>query len=103
MAVKKTTLRSAVLTKEQKADVDAWKDAPVNYDEELPRFTKSQLSQFKRISNARQEGRKKQIVSLRLSSATMQKAKSLGRGYTSVLSRLLDIALSDPELVKRAL
>ena len=49
------------------------------------------------------EERIKQTVSLRLSPDTMNKAKALGRGYTSVLSRLLDLAINDTEMLKKCL
>ena len=42
----------------------------------------------------------KQTISLRLSPGTLNKAKALGKGYTSVLSRLLDLAINDEEMLK---
>jgi hypothetical protein len=33
----------------------------------------------------------------------MEKARALGKGYTSVLSRLLDAALNDEEMIKKCL
>lgn len=32
-----------------------------------------------------------------------EKAKKLGRGYNGILSRLLDMALSNPDMVKKCL
>ena len=58
------------------------------------------LAQFKKV---RQEERTKKTVSLRLSSATLKKAKEYGKGYTSFLSRLLDLAIQDESMVRKCL
>ena len=42
-------------------------------------------------------------VLLRLSPATIEKAKLLGKEYTGILERLLDLAVNDPETVKKCL
>lgn len=76
---------------------------PVGKDDEYPEFSEDELKQFKKISESRKESRQKQTVTLRLSQRTLKKAKSLGKGYTSVLSRILESALDDPDIVKRHL
>lgn len=76
---------------------------PVSKDDEYPEFSEDELKQFKKISESRKESRQKQTVTLRLSQRTLKKAKSLGKGYTSVLSRILESALDDPDIVKRHL
>ncbi|MEG1942855.1 MAG: BrnA antitoxin family protein [Angelakisella sp.] len=81
-------------------EVDA---SPVAPDEDCPEFSEAELMQFKRISNDRQADRNKQTVTLRLSPQALQRAKSLGKGYTSVLSRILESALENPENVKHHL
>lgn len=48
-------------------------------------------------------GEKKPVVAIRITPATLEKAKATGRGYTGFLSRLLDNAIDDPELVKKSL
>ncbi|MEG0179565.1 MAG: BrnA antitoxin family protein [Oscillospiraceae bacterium] len=77
--------------------------SPVVPDEDCPEFSEAELMQFKRISSDRQSARNKQTVTLRLSPQALQKAKSLGKGYTSVLSRILESALENPEIVKHNL
>ena len=62
-----------------------------------------QLAQFQRISAANREERCKQTVTLRLSPQTLRRAKSLGKGYTSVLSRILESALENPDIVRHYL
>jgi uncharacterized protein (DUF4415 family) len=85
------------LTEEELKEIAALENRPVAYDEDSPELTIEQIKQFKRME------RSKQTVSIRLSPQTLAKAKALGKGYTSVLSRLLDVAINDDELDKRCL
>lgn len=73
---------------------------PPVFDEDSPEMTAEQLLQFKRMNH---ENRIKQTVSLRLSPDTLKKAKQYGKGYTSFLSRLLDAAIDDEELVRKCI
>lgn len=43
------------------------------------------------------------IVIVRISPATLKKAKEYGKGYTGLLSRLLDIAINDEEMVRKCI
>lgn len=45
----------------------------------------------------------KQTVAIRMSPQALEKARSLGKGYTSVLSRILEAALADNETLKHYL
>lgn len=88
------------LTEDEREDLENAAKQPVVYDEDCPELTEEMLAQFKRVN---WEERVKQTVSLRLSPDTLKKAKALGKGYTSILSRLLDLAINDTELLKKCL
>ncbi len=104
VATKRVTItKNQKLTPEQLSMMQAAIDAPVIYDEELPKQTAEQLAQFRRLSEIKRAERRKQNVTLRLSSVALEKARSLGKGYTSVLSRILENALNDPELIRKYL
>ncbi len=103
MIVKKTIDISAPLTDKQIKELEALKDRPVEFDEDCPELTESELKQFSRISEANRAARNKQTVTIRLSPQALKTAKSLGKGYTSVLSRILENALSDKETIKHFL
>ena len=90
-------------TSEQIKILENAKKLTVYEDDEYPAFTEEELSKFKRISDEKKIGRQKQTVTLRLSGQALSKAKSLGKGYTSILSRILENALEDPEIVKHYL
>ena len=91
------------LTKKQLKMLEEMDKASIVYDEDSPEFTEEELKQFKRVSETKRDERNKQTVSIRLSPQAIKKAKSLGKGYTSVLSRILEAALNDNELIKKYL
>ena len=93
----------AHLTRKQLEELEAAKKLPPVYDEESPELTEKQIAEFMEIAKQQRDERRKQVVSLRISPATLRKAKALGRGYTGILSRLLDLAIDDPDLVKKCL
>lgn len=103
MIIRKEIDMNEPLTEEQKIMLEALKTRPVQPDEECPELTDEQLSRLARVSEMRRIERRKQTVTLRLSPQALKTAKSLGKGYTSVLSRILENALTDAELIKRYL
>ena len=70
------------------------------FDDDSPMLMREQLMQFKRINH---ENRTKPTISLRISPATLKKAKQYGKGYTGLLSRLLDAAIDDEDLVRKCI
>jgi uncharacterized protein (DUF4415 family) len=103
MIVRKEIDLTAPLTADQKKMLEALKEKAVHPDEDCPELTEEQLDQMVRVSEMRREERRKQTVTLRLSPQAVRTAKSLGKGYTSVLSRILESALTDTELIKHYL
>ena len=103
MIVRKEIDLTQPLTPSQVEMLHNLESKPISPDEDCPELTMDQLAQFQRISAANREERCKQTVTLRLSPQTLRRAKSLGKGYTSVLSRILESALENPDIVKRYL
>ncbi len=108
----------APLTDEQKEELKKADKMPITFDEDCHELTPEQLYEYKiaskpfyidelkalkEISKQRQQDRVKQTVAIRLSPQALEKAKSLGKGYTSVLSRILEDALNNKEALKRFL
>ncbi|MCD8249133.1 MAG: BrnA antitoxin family protein [Lachnospiraceae bacterium] len=91
------------LTEEQENMLREAEKLPIVFDEDSPELTDEELAQFYRISEKRREDRKKQPVTLRLSPQALNTAKSLGKGYTSVLSRILESALKDKDVIQKYL
>ena len=103
MIVRKEIDLTQPLSPTQKEMLNDLASRTVTPDEEYPELTAEQLAQFRRISASNREERCKQTVTLRLSPQALRRAKSLGKGYTSVLSRILESALENPDIVKHHL
>ena len=103
MIIRKDIDFSEGLTPEQIQMLEALKDVTPEPDEDSPAFTKEELVHFKKMADQKREERRKQSVTLRLSPQSLSKARSLGKGYTSVLSRILENALNDNKLIEQYL
>lgn len=90
-------------TEEQIKELEALKDIPAEPDEDCPELTDKQLAEMVLLHKSRLELQKKQVVSIRLSSGALQKAKALGKGYTSILSQILEKALTDNKILRQLL
>ena len=101
--VKKEINFSEGLSEEQIEMLRNLEKRPIVYDEDCPELSEEELSQFRHISEINNNKRRKQTISLRLSSSALEKARSLGKGYTSILSRMLEAALNDNDMIKRFL
>lgn len=88
------------MTEEELQEIEAAEKKEPVFDEDSPAMMHEQLMQFKRINH---ENRTKPTISLRISPATLKKAKEYGKGYTGMLSRLLDAAINDEELVRKCI
>lgn len=103
MTIRKEIDINAPLTNEQSRMLEALKDRPIEFDEDCPELTSEQLAQFRRVAEERRAERCKQTVSIRLSPQALATAKSLGKGYTSILSRILENALKDIDTIRNNL
>ena len=103
MIVRKEIDPTQSLTPSQIEMLHDLESRPISPDEDCPELTMEQLAQFRRISAANREERCKQTVTLRLSPQALRRAKALGKGYTSVLSRILESALENPDIIRHHL
>lgn len=103
MIVRKEIDLNQPLSPAQTEILDKLVSRPITPDEDCPELTMEQLAQFRRISAANREERCKQTVTVRLSPQALRRAKSLGKGYTSVLSRILESTLNNPDAIRRYL
>lgn len=94
---------SKPLTQEEIEMLHRAETMPVTFDEDSPELTDEQLKEFRRVSEINRENRVKPTVAVRLSPQAYRKAKSLGKGYTSVLARILEAALSNNDTIKQFL
>ena len=91
------------LSTNQIKEIEEAQKHPIIFDEDAPELTEQQYAEMAEIAKARRKESLKPIVSIRISPSTLKKAKATGKGYTGFLSRLLDNAINDPNLVARSL
>ena len=104
MAVKTFSLdEDKKLTPEQEKMVERAAGMPSIYDEDNPELTAKQLADFRRVHELTQMDRRRQNVTLRLSPQAIKKAKALGKGYSGILSRIIEATLEDPAALQRFL
>lgn len=91
------------LTKEDLNQLELAKKMPIVYDEDSPRLTKKMLKEFKHYSQVKHDNRLKETMSLRVSKSTKEKLVALGKGYTSIVNRLIEYALDNPRVLQKCL
>jgi hypothetical protein len=84
---------SKELTEEEIAELEAAEKMPITYDEDCPEMTPEELRQFVRVNSIR----------LNYSGEDAEKIRALGPNYRQILERLLSMALSDSEMVKKCM
>ena len=90
-------------TQEQIREIELAASMPVVPDEDTPELTMEQYAEMAALAKARRSQRVKPVIALRVSPETLEKAKATGKGYTGFLSRLLDNAINDPQMVRKSL
>ena len=99
----KTETADQQMSARQLKEIEEARNNPVVFDEDAPELTEEQYAEMAEIAKARRKEAIKTVVAIRISPATLKKAKATGKGYTGFLSRLLDNAIDDPILVARSL
>ena len=89
-------------TKKQLKELEEAAKREINL-EDIPEITEEQFAAMAELARKKRAESRKPVVSLRIDPETLKKAKATGKGYTGFLSRLLDNAINDPELVRRSL
>ena len=90
-------------TEVQIREIETAASKPVVPDEDAPELTLEQYAEIAALARARRSQKVKPVIALRISPETLEKAKATGKGYTGFLSRLLDNAINDPQMVSKSL
>lgn len=90
-------------TEAQIREVGKAASTPIVPDEDAPELTLEQYAEMAAIAKKRRMQRVKPVIALRISPETLDKAKATGKGYTGFLSRLLDNAINDAQMVSKSL
>ena len=91
-------------TKEQIKEIRAAAKAPIVYTPDCPKSTPEALAEFAaKAREIRQNLKaKKPSVTIRISSACLEKYKALGKGYTGIMADVLDYVADNPEILEKA-
>ena len=95
--------KGMTLTEAQIEEIERAAALPPVLDDDAPELSTEQLRRMATMARERRAMAKKPVVALRISPETLEKARATGKGYTGFLSRLLDNAINDPEMVSRSL
>ena len=90
-------------TEAQVQEIERASSLPVIPDEDAPELTLEQYAEMAAMARKRRSQKVKPVIALRISPETLDKAKATGKGYTGFLSRLLDNAINDPQIVAKSL
>ena len=101
--VRKMIYENEPLTPEQIQQIEKADKMPVTFDDDCPELTDGQLAEIAAMAAKQRAERRKPLLTIRVSPDTLKKAKSLGKGYTSIMGRLLDMAINNPEMLKKCL
>lgn len=101
--VKTTIYPNQKISRAQAKRIEKAAKLPVVFDEDSPEYTYEELIKMRDAAVRKRAEQKKEVVAIRLSPSTLKKAKAVGKGYTGFLSRLIDNAINDKELVSRSL
>lgn len=99
--VRKTIDVNQKLTQEQISQIENASKSPVVFDEDSPELSQIQMDKIAELVRQRDKSNRKETISLRLSASKIQMAKQLGKGYTTILGRILENVLSDEEALKK--
>ena len=83
----------AKLTPPERKMISEARKLPVVYDDDSPELTEKMEQAF--IEARRKKPYRGELLTLYVSSETIEKAKSFGEDYTALLSRLLEQAMAD--------
>ncbi len=103
MIIRKEIDMSKPLTPEQIKMLEEMDKRPVVPDEDSPAYSKEELIRLKKLAEQKRTEKQSQVVTVRLSDKSMEKAKSLGTSSTSVLSHILEIVLNNDNLLKQCM
>ena len=101
--IRKMIYENEPLTQEQIKQIEEADKKPIVFDEDCPELTEAQLIEIAAMAAKQRAERRKPLLTVRVAPDTLRKAKALGKGYTSIMGRLLDMAINNPDMLKQCL
>jgi len=74
----------------------------INYTEDCPRSTPEALREFAELAAERNRRKKKRSVTIRVAPDVLESYKTMGSGYTGIMSDVLQYAVNNPAILAEA-
>jgi len=75
---------------------------PINYTEDAPRSSPEALKEFAQLAAERNRRKKKQTITIRIAPDVLESYKTMGSGYTGIMSDVLQYAVKNPSVINAA-
>ena len=85
-----------------KKAVSEVREAPPVYDPECPPSSPEALKEFAHLAAERNRRKKKQSITIRIAPDILERYKTMGSGYTSIMADVLKYAVNNPAVLAEA-
>jgi uncharacterized protein (DUF4415 family) len=103
MAIIRSTVRvGQKIPKEVIKEVRRAAQMPINYTEDAPRSSPEALKEFAQLAAERNRRKKKKSITIRIAPDVLESYKTMGSGYTGIMSDVLQYAVNNPEVLAEA-
>jgi uncharacterized protein (DUF4415 family) len=75
---------------------------PIVYTEDCPPSSPEALKEFAQLAAERNRRKKKQTITIRITPDVLESYKSMGSGYTGIMSDVLSYAVKNPAVLAEA-
>ena len=76
---------------------------PINYTEDCPPSSPEALKEFAQLAAERNRRKKKQSITIRVTPDVLESYKTMGSGYTAIMSDVLQYAVNNPSVLSEAI
>ena len=75
---------------------------PINYTADCPRSSPEALKEFAQLAAERNRRKKKKSITIRVTPDVLDSYKTMGNGYTAIMSDVLQYAINNPAVLAEA-
>jgi len=74
----------------------------IKYTKDAPRSSPEALKEFAQLAAERNRRKKKQTITIRIAPNVLESYKTMGNGYTGIMSDVLQYAVNNPAILAEA-
>jgi uncharacterized protein (DUF4415 family) len=75
---------------------------PIRYTEDCPPSSPEALKEFAQLAAERNRRKKKRTITIRIAPDVLESYKTMGSGYTGIMSDVLQYAVKNPSVINAA-